>query len=480
MLYLYSGITPNLNANIHYFFSNHNNYLAELETHKIDAITNDKYVVNNGFINVAPTDVTIKNLYKCSYVCEYDNGLYRYYHVEHVEQFIDYVRIFVSLDNWSTFISNVNIGNMHVLRANIQNPTGFYPSAKAIKGTYTTNALNNTSYSETSFGVVAVVAYEVGDIINDKVTTTEMFYIQATASNTLDKLIHMFSGIYSVNGGVFSDKKAQCYKLYIVPHALITTEENPNNYGFNYKSIYGNGSIVPAKVVRPHTKSVHYTTPTTTYKRALYVGTNTQFMPVEQRYNGVDVNYTFVYNDNELQVIVYANGNNMDITQSFGVDFVTNTTYDQHNRKTSQAVQGISSAISGAISLATGNPIYAIMNATTGANSLINNNIGVTPMGQLVSGGSALTTIKIDNNFVCPFRYIAFATDENINNAADYEGLYFNNLIMTLQALLSSQTLTANTYHYIQATNVEIEGANITVANEIINAFSRGIKIKNV
>lgn len=124
VLRLYTGITPNTQRTLHYFFRYPATYLNAIASHVLKAINLDNYRVNYNVVKIALDEdniLTEQNYNEVSYisVADAEKNYYKFYYVESAVIQSGYVIFNVSVDLWASNIYNALFKNIIVNKSNL-------------------------------------------------------------------------------------------------------------------------------------------------------------------------------------------------------------------------------------------------------------------------------------------------------------------------------------------------------------------------
>ena len=343
-LRLYSGINPNQDKNLHYFFSNASLFINELQSHLIATIPLDNYRINLNTAKVGlSNDINMANFEKVTYIIDYDD-VTKYFKCYYVDSILlqDYAIYNLSVDLWATYIVNASFSNIHVTRCNRElNPKGIYDD---VLETYERREEAVNAFYEDEPGIiydenvymVFLCEYNVEQsaIWGDQhISATGLFAVQlstlrgTTAKSAVEIAIDAVGGVIKIANNM----DARTLQAWLLPSYLIdlgakTSDiQTPKYYSFQSKGKDGNYTF-NGYLVNPNTKTIDLIGTTFNLNYATYIGTRNNCYKtkrfVDKYMNELEL-YAFV-GTNNLQIVMIQGDAQKDLTKDFEVTLTTN------------------------------------------------------------------------------------------------------------------------------------------------------------
>ena len=346
-LRLYSGINPNTENGIHYFFNTASRFINELQSHLVATIPLNNYRINLNTAKISlGGDLTMNNFEKVTYIIDYDD-VTNYFKCYYVDSILlqDYVVYNLSVDLWATYILNATFSNIHVTRCNRAiEDKGIYDDVPA---TYERqeefcNFVYDTDESEgfirdTKVWIVYLVEYNVEQsaIFGDQhISATGLFASRLSdirngqLISPIEKATDAVGGIYKIQNGM----DARVIQAWIVPQWLvncggITGDGGPQSrYAiFQSKGREGNYTF-EGYIVFPAVKSMDLIGNKFELNYDTYIGTRNNCLK-SKRYVDKYMNELTLYSfmgTNSLKIVMIQGDNQKDLTKDFEVTLTTN------------------------------------------------------------------------------------------------------------------------------------------------------------
>ena len=343
-LRLYSGINPNQNNNLHYFFGTPSLYISELQNHLIATIPIDNYRINLNTAKVAlKNDINMGNFEKVTYIIDYDNET-NYFKCYYVDSILlqDYAIYNLSVDLWATYMCNASFSNIHVTRCNrALNEHGEYDD---VSTTYTRQEQNanfvytaqDGTINDDQVFIVYLVEYNVEQsaIWGDQhVSTTGLFASRLSAlrgeqvKSAVEVAIDMVGGITKIA----NDKQARVLQAWLLPQWLVDIGQASGDiqqskyYVFNSKGKDGTYQF-DGYLVNPSHKSMDLIGNTFELDYATFIGTRNNCYKTKRFVNKYmnDIALHAFVGTNSLQVVLIQGDDQKDVTKDFEVALTTN------------------------------------------------------------------------------------------------------------------------------------------------------------
>lgn len=347
-LRLYSGINPNAENGIHYFFNTASQFINELQSHLIATIPLDNYRINLNVAKVALKDgITMANFEKVTYIIDYDETTL-YFKCYFVESILlqDYAVYTLRVDLWATYIINATFKNIHVSRCNRAiDAHGIYDDVLATYERREENAnfIYDTGEAEgyirdNKVWIVYLVEYNVEQSAlwgDQHISATRLFASRLSdlRGNVVNKspveiAIDAIGGIHKIQNGM----DARVIQAWLLPQWLVNCGSITGDYKptsryavFQSRGQEGNYTF-NGYIVFPSTKVMDLIGNDFDLNYATYIGTrNNGFKPkrfVNKYFNELGL-YCFM-GTNSLKVVMIQGNEQKDFTNDFEVTLTTN------------------------------------------------------------------------------------------------------------------------------------------------------------
>lgn len=344
-LRLYSGINPNQDKNLHYFFSNASLFINELQSHLIATIPLDNYRINLNTAKVALSNdgISMANFEKVTYIIDYDD-VTKYFKCYYVDSILlqDYAIYNLSVDLWATYIINASFSNIHVTRCNrALNPKGTYDE---VLETYEREEQNaNFNYigdngiiDDDQVFIVYLVEYNVEQSAlwgDQHVSTTGLFATRLSdlrgtrAKSAIEIAVDAVGGIIKIDNNM----DARVLQAWLLPQWLVDIGEASGDiqqskyYAFNAKGKDGTYTF-NGYLVNPSHKDMDLIGNTFELNYETYIGTRNNCYKTKRfvnKYMNEIALHAFV-GTNSLQVVIIQGDDEKDLTKDFEVTLTTN------------------------------------------------------------------------------------------------------------------------------------------------------------
>lgn len=389
MLTIYSGVTPNVKHNTHYYFNVLATYKAHIlslaNAHKDYALNN--YRINNGYISITQESNFDYNSVTYAILDEDFNKVC--YLVDRVLIQSGYVTLYVSVDLWASYIYKARITDIFINKCNRNIGEGIYTLIKATKGdliikiatgSYVNDDDGHGYMNDSRFSLVIALNYNAKQNItgSDTIATTSLFAIgldvlrnaydalkgdrpvQEEGESDSDYQIRLnqwLESLYSYNfgsigiasdfaGGVygvdasFSKNDARTLKAWIIDNRLIN--ESGLNINISSASLITSGHTFTISARKINTSDLR--TSFSLLKRlneiAYFGGLNDGF-EVTRFTQGdyYNVRLRVFVNVSDLRIIAYDGNNQKDITDAFELVLTNNVSITTPIRAVATALE---------------------------------------------------------------------------------------------------------------------------------------------
>ena len=535
MLYLYKGITPNLN-NIHYLFTTLEKYKTALTSGLVKSVTLDNYRINTNIIKVKiDTSLSEGDANKITYAIDERTNFFRCYHVNRVMIQSGYVILNCSVDYWATYLLIAQFSNINVLRCNRQIGVGMLDELDGTAGETTrtycpvtnySSGTNNELYDRSKVYIVFALKYNIDQTptgassriglyaFNLKDLVTDLYNAQSDSdpnkkyyslTNPVQLAVDVVSGIYGIEGAMwwggtgtlnanvigawFSDS----ISAILAEHITVKTKPCWNNFY--------DVTLTPYEVRKVEvTKTLSIPND---FNKQLYVGTRQNGLKLRRTTEeNISVTIRTIPSEDKLTIIASQGDNQLDITDAFSVTVGMVDGDITAERMIidlfSNAVRAIGSAIALGKGVADENSFAMALGVTSMAGNVADD-LGKgrsTHTGNLVKGGDGALayyrlftgqdldtpTNNLNTPITNPYIVNAYASinDEKVN--VRMYGAKFNNKVSSLASIFTSTLLgtgNVNDYTYIRA-SVLVDGVPSDASDIIKAKLQQGINVINL
>ena len=517
-LYLYSGITPNIENGAYLVFNDLQDFLNYLQPNLFKTIPLNNYRINADTIKVAKTnDFDDLAFNKISYVidADIDANNVNYFKAFFVNSFVcqSEMLIFkITLDIWATYQNDVKLSNVIVSRCNTKLPfMGYYNEIK--------NTITNINFLERllSMGGVDGSASDYGVKYMDEASAKIVFLAKVvTSRNTIGTSTSSITQLFGIDlddvrqafgtdgDGVDAIALAidlvshiyslrdTAYEVEIV-RAWIVTEDMafyyPNNQGFYMKTkpFYKNHSeinifcacVKPSHIVE--TKSMAGTNYDINFKH--FAGVYGDGLELTNEVYAPTIELEYVVSESDVQITIMQGDKQRDITNAFEVSLSGQSQEENNLEKMARWARNISemlgmakSTATAGISTAKAYGVGAVLPVAQYVLGVLQDVGDVRPSGTIAKGGGAstfawsLSAQDIADNLInYPFYFTRFksAFDEK-KNAKHYGAQYV--------AMISANTIYI-LLNYIEAFSYLGEDANFNLTFVALDACVEGVPL---
>lgn len=505
MIKLYKDITLNSSNSYFTIFNDLQKYKNSLETYRSNSIEDDKYVLNDGVLMVSAEVFANQDPYKITY-CEHEfNGNTLFYHINSVIFQSGFYAFNVSEDIWANYFYKANIQSLHVTRSSLQ-IDGYRGIFDPIKETQDRDIeyIGNTRlpYLMTldDLSIVYFVTYETGKsslFRNGATSGTKGFFnsikelclggtviepIFPERFVSLDYAIQAVAGIYQAKQGELHPAfEAGVIKAYIVPSSILL----PSTSDFIFQTscddilkpnVTGELRDITAHCLISNVLDTEIELPLLYPNYKYFVGVEHNGMEIE-RYSGAHkIRFSFIQNNDSLQVLLFDGANSYDLTSVFEVGITINDGNITPTEKLTRTLRAVSSAGSGIVQYKLGNYAGAFSSfAEAGASTIINGK------SSYIGGGDGLLTFRDITKFPSqsPFCIVSYKSIENENeHIIKYGATYdaYLNIFSQFQGLVSG----SYDYGYLIQGNIILSGIPEFPAEFIKGVFANGNYFKQI
>lgn len=486
MIKLYKDITLNSSNSYFTIFNDLQKYKNSLGTYLSNSIEDDKFVLNGGVLMIAAEVFTSEDPFKITYCAHEFNGNTLFYHINSVIFQSDFYAFNVSEDIWANYFYKANIQSLHVTRSSLQidGYRGIFDPIKATQDRDVEYIGNNrlpSSMTLDDLSIVYYVVYETGRsslFRNNAASATKGFFnsVRELCGNldiSLDTAISAVAGIFKTITTT-SNYEAGVIKAYIVPSSIIlphtedvTFNTSTNiNYGVNDITAHVLiNNIIDTEIEFPSFPNYKY-----------FVGVEHNGMEIERYSGNHKVRFSFIQNNDSLQVILYDGANSYDLTSAFEVGISINDGNITPTEKISRTLRTVAGVGSGVVQYKLGNYAGAISSIADAGSSLI-----IGGKSSYIGAGDGLLTFRniTENASQSPFCLVSYKSieDENehtIKYGATYDA--YLNVFTPFFGLVSGYY----NYGYLIQGNILLSGIPEFPAEFIKGVFASGNYFKQV
>lgn len=528
-LFLFNGVTPNIEGHEFFNIKNFANYLSYLQAHySYETISDDNYRINSNIVKISTENLTNKLF---TYAIETDgNGWHRCFYVDAITEQSSMLYLQLSIDYWGTYYLESNIEYLHVTRCNRNVGIGVYDDIK-IAGT----ELQQNDFKQIYFGGVAYPSQPTGpknyitnlyqvclcfslsyvfrrtgvgskEVFNTATYAISLqdlidkYYNKYGASYfnniTLFELIDDFiGGINGVENAWWGSNDALVNKAWLIPTDLISTS------GFNFSPVV----VVKSKwstdaidnTLKIDVWSIGYGHNEETYtlheedydlNYDLFIGTRYGQGLKLARLTSNELKFTYCCDVSQSDIAIYVKqgANQFDITKHFVVEIVKSTDEDTPLRSIAKFGSQVGNALINTTRAYTKFGAFGVgVTAVNTIASLING----FDVGKEVKGeGDIYTTYNFSisrasrptyNLVGTPYCINMYKSSQNEKEHARFYGAQFDVTIDGISEILQNELLGESDYDltYIVADDIRLNNLPSIARQEIENAFKNGVEL---
>lgn len=505
MIKLYKDITLNSSNSYFTVFNDLQKYKISLETYLSNSIEDDKFVLNDGVLMVSAEVFTNEDPYKITYCAHEFNGNTLFYHINSVIFQSGFYAFNVSEDIWANYFYKANIQSLHVTRSSLQidGYRGIFDPIKATQDRDVEYIGNNRlPYSITldDLSILYYVTYETGKsslFRNGATSATKGFFnsirelclggtlIEPVLPDrfvSLDYAVQSVAGIYQAQQGDLEPKfEAGVIKAYIVPSSILLPHTSDFIFQTSCDDVLGPNVTGELRDINAHclinnVLDTEIELPLLYPNFKYFVGVEHNGMEIERYSGSHKIRFSFIQNNDSLQVILYDGSNSYDITSAFEVGISINDGNISPTEKLTRTLRAVTSVGSGIVQYKLGNYAGAFSSfAETGASTVINGK------SSYIGGGDGLLTFRNITKYASqsPFCIVSYKSIENENEHAIKYGVSYDAYLDIFSPFFG---LTSGYYYYgylIQG-NILLSGIPEFPAEFIKGVFANGNYFKQV
>lgn len=441
MIKLYSDITRNSSNSNFTIFNNLQKYKNSLETYISNSIEDDKYVLNNGVLMVSAEVFTNQDPFKITYCAHEFNGNTLFYHINSVIFQSGFYTFNVSEDIWANYIYRANIQSLHVTRSSIEIPDyrAIFDPIKATQERDVEYIGNNRLPSIITLDDLSIlyyVTYETGksSLFRNGATSATKGYFNSIRELCLggteespllpdreisiDYALQVVAGIYQAQQGDLRPKyEAGVIKAYVVPSSILLPHTNDFIFQTSCDDILepnvtGKLLNINAHCLINNVLDTEIELPTLYPKYKYFVGVEHNGMEIERYSGNHKVRFSFIQNNDSLQVILYDGSNSYDISSTFEVGISINDGNISPTEKLTRTLRAVTSVGSGIVQYKLGNYAGAFSSFAEAGSSIM-----VNGKSSYIGGGDGLLTFRdiTENASQSPFCLVRYKSIEDEN-----------------------------------------------------------------
>lgn len=491
MIKLYEGITPNNENSSFYIFKDIEKYKTSLFPYLSISIEEDKFSLNENSLTISASSLAGLDPFKFSYIEWEFNSISMFYHIEDVKYQSEYFIFSIALDLWASYFYKANIADFFVNRTacHIPNKRGFLDPISATNEReveYISNDFLPSAISLNDLSVVYYVTYETGKsslLSNESASATKGFFnsIPELCGNldvSKENALSSVAGIHETTTATESND-AIVIKAYIVPSSVIipptegedTTFVTSSNINFlandlnAHPLVYGINNSHFSVYVEPDYK--------------YYVGVQRHGIELTRVYGNHNVRIAFIFNVDNLQVLLYDGDLSFDITDAFEVGITTNNGNMNATERVAKVLRMIGGVGSGMAQAKQGNVGGSIASFA----DVINTALPVSGSSNHSGGGDGFITFeKITTTFPAqsPFCVVKYKSVIDENEKARKTGLSFNTSMDIFNPLSGEIVGDYRVRGYYIKGNAFISGIPLYASNYIAGIFENGNYFKQI
>ena len=505
MIKLYKDITLNSSNSYFTIFNDLQKYKNSLEAHLSNSIEDDKYVLNDGVLMVSAEEFANQDPYKITY-CEHEfNGNTLFYHINSVIFQSGFYEFSVADDIWANYFYKANIQSLHVTRSSlsISGYRGIYDPIKATQEReveYIGNDRLPYSITLDDLSILYYVTYETGKsslFRNGATSATKGFFnsirelcfggsiiapVFPDRFVSLDYAIQAVAGIYQAQQGNLEPVfEAGVIKAYIVPSSILLPHTSDFIFQTSCDDILGPNVTGELRDINAHclinnVLDTEIELPLLYPNYKYFVGVEHNGMEIERYSGSHKIRFSFIQNNDSLQVLLYDGSNSYDITSAFEVGISINDGNISPTEKLTRTLRAVTSVGSGIVQYKLGNYAGAFSSfAEAGASSIINGK------SSYIGGGDGLLTFRNITKFASqsPFCIVSYKSIENerehtIKYGAAYDA--YLNIFSPFSGLVTG----VYNYGYLIQGNILLSGIPEFPAEFIKGVFANGNYFKQI
>lgn len=426
MLNLYKGNQPNLGCQA-YYFDNFENYLTRLSNNLVAQIEKTNYILDNDLF------LRLKGDYNdITYVVDTDTQ--KCYYVESIEDLSGYKRFNLSIDYWGSYIAKAQFESGIINEASFDLPIarGIWIKNQTPVGKPTYITMPGITFDKEKRIFLAMnieYSYSKSSLFtNENITSNRLFGIYTTLEN-LEKDAFNYCNIFEMTkkntaGVIEFSIPCGVNKMWAIPVAdatPINVTYSGINFNYNYIDTTGLGlsSIQSGEVQLAYINQGDYFTDgvysvasqgLNVFNKKFYFGAKNNYLPVTINSEAnINTRYELRVGGDDINILVWFNEQNLDITSSFELSTTTNSGTFTQQQKIVYALKnlfnlsgGIISTIKGISSGDIGTTAHGISQTT---NTLVN--FGAQQSGQrnYTGGDGFYCWSTAQNQPLCLIRY---------------------------------------------------------------------------
>lgn len=538
-LYLYSGITPNIDNGAHLVFNQLQAFLDYLQPNLFKTIPLNNYRINADTIKVAKTnDFDDLAFNKISYVidADIDTNNVNYFKAFFVNSFVaqsDMIIFKITLDFWATYQNDIKLNNAIVTRCNRKLPFfGYYDDIKAtitnpnfferllsmggINGSWTDAGIKYIDESDVRIIFLARVVTErnAAGTISESIMSLfgidisdirTAFGTQGNTKNGVQLATDAISHIYAIpaQGGVLNQLEVEIVRAWIVTSDMALYRYPRAGYQFKSKPYYADHAEMTLQcyfINSTHlveTKSISGTEYNINYK--YYAGVYGDGLEIKNEIGPFTIEFEYIVTDTDIQISVMQGNKQKDITSAFEVSLSGQSQEQNNLEKLAYWCHNISNAVGSAKNMITTglgtNGVGALVPAVQYVLGELQNVGDVRPSGTITKGGGAstfswyLSSDDITNHLLnYPFYFTRFlsAYDENKNAkrfGAQYVAMLSINNIYSLVSYIDAFSYLGEDQDFnldFVALDACVEGVPLDALNYFRNLLHNGLYLKQL
>lgn len=503
-LYLFQGITPNKNNDIHYHFDNMvTGMLTKFSGNNFLTVTSDNYKIQNENVLQIKTSGNTSDwelLNNLTYCIECDDsfksaGIGRFFHITATKLRGGFTECTLKPDYWATFINECQISNRHILKANldIDSTNGFYdPITRTTGEKEFTEILTNGNRLRCVIAGMETVKPDITSFVTGQTYSQPILYatepFDIPTLPQLQDYIYTYSNIFDreISGG--SNPQIAISEVYIVEAQTILV--NPTGTTFHtYTRTKQSATTTLYQVFQgetTHTANIltggKYSSSdpnSTEYANYKYfVGTFNGGIELANCNNAQPITFHTLAKENKITVTVCDGEREHDITDDFRCSLVADNSTTGALQQITHAFNTVESAYTGIKNLTSAETI------DKGAGQLLGlaNKIMPTANGRYKTHGNAFINLFNDGRSSYTTKMFAFFKIKSVYDEvenAHINGINYDFYCDHITTLVRNNTILPSVSNtsiepYIQA-ELHIDAIPLDAATDIENHFRQGL-----
>ena len=420
MLYLYNGISPNLNGT-HYYFTSVSDYETKLLPKLVTSVSLTNYRINSNTIKVSlDTTLTEAKADTITYAIE-DRGTYfRAWHVKNVQIQSGMAIYECSVDLWATYLLKAKISNLVVTRCNRNLGVGYLDDLMGTTGapsrgycavTGRSSGSSNELYDISKVYIVFALKYNIEQTtagsasrirlmaFNLLTLKTGLFHalgdtFGASIVNPVEFAMDVVSGIYGIVGtnvwGILGTLDAAIIGAWFTDDIATIGQDAIQVKTKTGWSGYNDIVLTPLEVIRSeYSLSLSVTND---FNKQFYIGTMANGLKLHRTTETtISVTIRCIISNDKLSIYVQQGDNQDEITDAFSITLgMTDgdiSAERQFQNIFKNSIRFIGSGLAVAKGFSSGNPLAMVMGAQGLAGAIAGSTDREQHMGNAIKGG---------------------------------------------------------------------------------------------